>query len=135
MFIAMDGKPRVAISDPGSRQRWIYVLPAVFITYSLAYLDRANYGLGAAAGLAAALRITASQSALLGLLFSGYFAFQVPGMAYARRHSSTRIIFTALVFWGTFAALTGVIRQFWLLALDRFLLGVARASSFQQCSC
>ncbi|MGC2546306.1 MAG: MFS transporter, partial [Silvibacterium sp.] len=91
----MDGKPRVAISDPGSRQRWIYVLPAVFITYSLAYLDRANYGLGAAAGLAATLHITASQSALLGsLFFLGYFAFQVPGMAYARRHSSTRIIFT-----------------------------------------
>ena len=127
----MDGKPRAATSDPGSRKRWIYVLPAVFITYSLAYLDRANYGLGAAAGLAATLHITASQSALLGsLFFLGYFIFQVPGMAYARRHSSTRIIFAALVFWGTFAALTGVIRQFWLLALDRFLLGVAESIIF-----
>ncbi len=51
-------------------------------------------------------------------------------MAYARRHSSTRIIFAALMLWGTLAALTGVIRQFWLLALDRFLLGVAESIIF-----
>ncbi|GAA3325533.1 hypothetical protein GCM10020331_057830 [Ectobacillus funiculus] len=40
-----------------------------FITYSLAYLDRANYGFGAAAGLAKDLHITASMSSLLGSLF------------------------------------------------------------------
>jgi sugar phosphate permease len=34
------------------------------------------------------------------------------------------------VAWGTFAALTGVIRHFWLLALDRFLLGVAESLIF-----
>ena len=61
-------------------QRWLYLLPAVFITYSLAYLDRANYGFGAAAGLAATLRITEKDSAILaGLFFLGYFAFQIPG--------------------------------------------------------
>lgn len=114
-----------------SRKRWFYVLPAVFITFSLAYLDRANYGLGAAAGLAETLHITGSQSALLGaLFFLGYFAFQVPGINYARRHSSTRIVFAALILWGTLAALTGVIRQFWLLAADRFLLGVAESIIF-----
>ena len=127
----MNGESQAAISDPDNRKRWIFVLSAVFITYSLAYLDRANYGLGAAAGLAVTLHITASQSALLGaLFFLGYFVFQVPGMAYARRHSSTRIIFAALLFWGTLAALTGVIHQFWLLALDRFFLGIAESVIF-----
>ncbi len=127
----MDPKPQAAMNDPDSRKRWMYVLSAVFVTYSLAYLDRANYGLGAAAGLAATLHITASQSALLGaLFFLGYFAFQVPGMAYARRRSSTRIIFAALLLWGTLAALTGIIRSFWLLAIDRFLLGVAESVIF-----
>jgi hypothetical protein len=38
------------------RRRWFYLLPAVFVTYSLAYLDRANYGFGAAAGLAKTLQ-------------------------------------------------------------------------------
>ena len=40
------------------RRRWL--LLAVFITYSLAYLDRANYGFGAAAGMAKTLGITGS---------------------------------------------------------------------------
>jgi sugar phosphate permease len=117
--------------DRELRKRWLYVLPLIFITFSLAYLDRANYGLGAAAGLAATLHITGSQSALLGsLFFLGYFAFQVPGIAYARRHSSTGLVFAALITWGTLAALTGVVRQFWLLAIDRFLLGVAESIIF-----
>ena len=113
------------------RRRWYFVVPAVFITYTLAYLDRANYGFGAAAGLAQTLHISGSQSAFLGaLFFLGYFLFQVPGAAYAQRKSARRIVFVALVCWGIFAALTGVIRVFWLLALDRFLLGVAESFIF-----
>ncbi|HTJ30491.1 MAG TPA: MFS transporter [Acidobacteriaceae bacterium] len=113
------------------RKRWLLLLPAVFVTYSLAYLDRANYGFGAAAGLAATLHITGSQTALLGsLFFLGYFLFQVPGIAYARRRNVSRLIFYALLAWGTLAALTGVIRSFWLLAIDRLLLGVAESLIF-----
>src|SRR5271170_4424356 len=113
------------------RKRWLIILPAVFITYSLAYVDRANYGFGAAAGLAQTLRISNSRSALLGaLFFFGYFLFQVPGAAYARRSSTRRLIFFALVVWGVLASLTGVIRNFWLLALDRTLLGVAESFIF-----
>lgn len=110
------------------RKRWVYILPAVFITYSLAYLDRANYGFGAAAGLASTLQISKSRSALLGsLFFLGYFLFQVPGAAYARRKSARHLVFFALVSWGVLAALTGVIWNFWLLAIDRLLLGVAES--------
>jgi hypothetical protein len=29
---------------PVATQRWWYLMPIIFITYSLAYLDRANYG-------------------------------------------------------------------------------------------
>ena len=32
-------------------RRWWYLMPIIFITYSLAYLDRANYGFAAAAGM------------------------------------------------------------------------------------
>ena len=113
------------------RERWLFLLPVVFITYSLAYLDRANYGFGAAAGLAKTLHITDSQTALLGsLFFLGYFIFQVPGIAYARRRNVSRIIFFALIVWGTLAALTGIIHTFWLLAIDRLLLGVAESLIF-----
>ena len=110
------------------QRRWVRILPAVFITYSLAYLDRANYGFGAAAGLATTLNITKSRSALLGaIFFLGYFLFQIPGAAYARKKSARRLVFFALVGWGMLASLTGVIRDFWLLVVDRFLLGVAES--------
>lgn len=113
------------------RKRWFYIVPAVFVTYSLAYLDRANYGLGAAAGLADTLQITNAQSALLGaLFFLGYFLFQIPGTAYARKKSVTRLIFFALICWGILAALTGMLHAFWLLAIDRLLLGVAESFVF-----
>ena len=120
-----------AATEESLRRRWWYLLPAVFVTYSLAYLDRANYGFGAAAGLAATLHITEKDASLLsGLFFLGYFAFQIPGAALATRYSIKRMVCTALVAWGSLAALTGVITQFWLLALDRFLLGVAESLIF-----
>jgi sugar phosphate permease len=113
------------------RKRWLYLLPAVFVTYSLAYLDRANFGFGAAAGLAATLHISDKQTSLLGsLFFLGYFIFQLPGAMAARRYSTSRMVFVSLIAWGILAALTGIIGHFWLLALVRFLLGVAESLIF-----
>ena len=107
------------------------LLPLVFVTYSLAYLDRANYGFGAAAGLAATLGIDERRTALLGaLFFLGYFLCQIPGMLLARRVSCSRLVFIALVTWGCLATLTGVIRDFFWLCADRFLLGVAESIIF-----
>jgi sugar phosphate permease len=125
---ASDSLDRASRTQSEMRKRWLYILPAVFITYSLAYLDRTNYGFGAAAGLAQTLHISNSRSALLGaLFFFGYFLFQIPGAAYARRKSARRLIFFALVSWGILASLTGIVRNFWLLAVDRLLLGAAES--------
>jgi sugar phosphate permease len=118
-------------SEPDLRKRWTRVLPAVFITYSLAYLDRANYGFGAAAGLAQTLHISGYQSSLLGaLFFLGYCLPQIPGVILVQRYSARLLIFWALVAWGAFAALTGVIRVYWVLVVDRLLLGVAESFVF-----
>jgi len=126
-----DSTQQTARIQSDMRKRWLTILPAVFITYSLAYIDRTNYGFGAAAGLADTLHISSSRSALLGaLFFFGYFLFQIPGVAYAKRSSTRILIFVALIAWGILASLTGVIRNFWLLALDRTLLGVAESFVF-----
>ncbi len=112
-------------------RRWLYLLPAVFVTYSLAYLDRANYGFGAAAGMAKTLHITGEQNSLLSaLFFLGYLVFQIPGASFAKKHGARRLVFVSLVFWGILGALTGVLTRFWMLALDRFLLGVAESCIF-----
>ncbi len=109
-------------------KRWGRLIPIAFITYSLAYLDRANYGFGAAAGLAEDLNITPGISSLLGaLFFLGYFCFQVPGGIYAEKHSAKRLIFWSLILWGTLAAATGMVHNVALLAAIRFLLGVAES--------
>src|SRR5208337_3227369 len=62
--------------------------------------------------------------------FLGYFLFQIPAATYATRKSATRLVFFALIGWGTFSALTGVIREFWLLVADRLLLGVSESLIF-----
>ncbi len=116
------------LHTPALRRRWIRILPVVFVTYSLAYVDRANYGFGAAAGLAKTLHITESQSALLAaLFFLGYFLFQIPGAAYARKRSARTLICFALVSWGVLAMLTGIVKSFWGLALVRLTLGAAES--------
>ena len=121
----------VAIERGGLRRRWLFLMPVVFVTYSLAYLDRSNFGLATAAGLARTLKITESRAAFLAsAFFLGYFLFQIPAAAYATRKSATRLVFYALMSWGILSALTGVIREYWLLALDRLLLGVAESLIF-----
>ena len=73
-------------AEASLRKRWTCLLPIIFATYSLAYLDRANFGFGAAAGLASTLHITGQDTSLLaGLFFLGYFMFQVPGAVLARK--------------------------------------------------
>lgn len=127
----MDEPAGSVAAEESLRKRWFYLLPAVFVTYSLAYLDRANYGFGAAAGLAATLHITDKDASLLSaLFFLGYFTFQLPGAMLARKRSASRMVFASLIAWGILAALTGILRQFWMLAVDRLLLGVAESFIF-----
>ena len=110
-------------------KRWWTIMPIVFITYSLAYLDRANFGFAAAAGINKDLGISAGLSSLIGeLFFLGYFFFQIPGAIYAERRSVRRLVFVSLILWGGCAALTGIVSNVaWLIAL-RFLLGVVEAA-------
>jgi sugar phosphate permease len=108
--------------------RWGRLVPIAFITYSLAYVDRANYSIGAAAGLTKDLGITGQAGALLGaLFFLGYFLFQIPAAWYAEERSAKRLMFWSLLLWGVLATLTGMIYNVSLLYVDRFLLGVAES--------
>lgn len=112
-----------------AKARWYRLIPVVFITYSLAYLDRANYGFGAAAGLAEDLHITASMSSLLGsLFFLGYFFFQIPGAHYAENNSAKKLIFWSLILWGGLATATGMVSDVKWLMVIRFTLGVVESA-------
>ncbi|HHL4080013.1 MULTISPECIES: MFS transporter [unclassified Burkholderia] len=110
-------------------RRWWTIMPIVFITYSLAYLDRANYGFAAAAGINQDLGISKGLSSLIGaLFFLGYFFFQIPGAIYAERRSVKKLVFASLVLWGGCAALTGVVSNIPSLMAIRFVLGIVEAA-------
>lgn len=105
--------------------RWARLIPIAFITYSLAYVDRANYSFGAAGGMATDLHITPEAASLLGaLFFLGYFFFQVPAAYYAQKYSAKNLIFWSLILWGIFATATGLLTDIRMLYVNRFLLGV-----------
>ncbi|WP_244846370.1 MFS transporter [Caballeronia sp. SL2Y3] len=110
-------------------RRWWAIMPIVFITYSLAYLDRANYGFASAAGINQDLGISKGLSSLIGaLFFLGYFFFQIPGAIYAERRSVKKLVFWSLVLWGGCAAATGMVSNIPSLMAIRFVLGIVEAA-------
>jgi sugar phosphate permease len=121
--------PKNEIPQAIAKSRWVRLIPIAFITYSLAYLDRANYGFGAAGGMAEDLNITAGMSSLLGsLFFLGYFFFQIPGAIYAENRSAKKLIFWSLILWGALATATGLATNVNLLIVIRFMLGVVESA-------
>jgi sugar phosphate permease len=126
----MSGTSLSSQSQPlAGGQRWRRLVPVVFVTYSLAYLDRSNYSIGVAGGLKHDPGLTPGWSALLGaFFFLGYFAFQIPAAHYAENKSVSRLVFWCVLVWGFLASAQGVIPWLWLLLIDRFALGVVEAA-------
>jgi sugar phosphate permease len=112
-----------------AKTRWYRLVPVAFITYSLAYLDRANFGFGTAGGMSKDLHITPTISSLLGsLFFLGYFFFQIPGTHYAATRSAKKLIFWSLLLWGVCAMATGMTSNVNVLIVIRFMLGVVESA-------
>ena len=125
--------PLPAISGEASTafapKRWLYLIPLIFITYSLAYLDRANYGFASAVGIEQDLGISKSTSSLIGaLFFLGYFFFQVPGAIYAQKYSVRKLVFCSLILWGVCAMATGLVTNIPMLMVIRVSLGIVEAA-------
>ena len=109
--------------------RWAVFLPVVFVSYSLAFVDRTNFGFALAAGMARDLGVTGGAVSLAGaLFFLGYFPFQAPGTRLAERRSIRWVIFCGLIGWGVLACATGLIHRLGLLYADRLLLGVVESA-------
>ncbi|MBR8644571.1 hypothetical protein KEH51_08645 [[Brevibacterium] frigoritolerans] len=77
-------------------KRWMRLIPLVFITYSLAYLDQSQLWVWRSGRNGEDLNITAGVSSFLAaLFFLGYFFFQIPGAHYAEKKSAKILIFGA----------------------------------------
>jgi sugar phosphate permease len=114
------------ITPAAAKRRFTRVVPIAFVTYSLAFLDRINYGFGAAGGMASDLGMTERGSAAASAsFFLGYFLLQVPAATYASKRSAKKLVFGALLLWGCLSAFTGLATSVPLLLIARFFLGAA----------
>ncbi|HZL34339.1 MAG TPA: MFS transporter [Tepidisphaeraceae bacterium] len=114
-----------AVDDPTRvASRFSHVVPLAFVTYSLAFLDRVNYGYAEAAGMAHTLGIGPKTAAMLpALFFPGYCLLQIPAANWASRRNVKWLVFYALLLWGLLSGLTGILTNVKLLMADRLVLG------------
>ena len=120
---------RGAKASRASMYCWRTLIPASFLVYSFSYLDRLNFGYGAAAGMGDDLGISPSQLSLVGsLTFLGYFLCQVPAALLARRIGGKNAISIAMFLWGPLSAATGLISNINVLYIDRFFLGCVESA-------
>jgi len=105
-------------------QRWIRIIPAAFLMYTIAFMDRNNIAFGFF-GMQKDLGIGATGMGFAaGIFFFGYLFLQVPGGLLAQRWSAKKFITGSLVLWGLCSVATGFVQDYTQLLIVRFLLGV-----------
>lgn len=123
--------PSSAALDRARRKAFRRLLPVLFVSYLIAYVDRNNvavaklnmrqdlpwfdelvYGFGA------------------GMFFLGYFLLEIPGTLMVEKWSARKWICRIMVSWGFMAALTASVKSPGQFYLVRFLLGLAEAGFF-----
>lgn len=112
------------------RKAALRLLPFLCLLYFIAFLDRVNVGF-AALTMNQDIGLSASAYGFgAGILFLGYFLFEVPSNLLLKRFGARRWIARIMVTWGivsiAMAFVAGPV-SFWIL---RFLLGVAEAGFF-----
>lgn len=117
--------------DRARKKAFLRLLPVLFISYMIAYVDRVNV---AVAKLTMMKDMPDFTDAVIGfgstLFFIGYFLLEVPGSLMVERWSARKWICRIMVTWGLMAALTAFVRNPTEFYIVRFLLGLAEAGFF-----
>ena len=107
------------------RKRWLIVLPAVFVMYTISFFDRVNVGM-ALPYIIKDLNLTPVEAGWIGGAFAWGYAITQLGAGYlALRFPSRQLIGLCLILFGAAALATGLARSFWDLVAIRFFLGLA----------
>ena len=106
------------------------LMPVLFISYILAYIDRINIGF-AAIRMNADLGISPYIYGLgAGVFFLGYFIFEIPSNLMLEKTGARRWIARIMISWGAISACMAFIQGPTSFIIVRFLLGVAEAGFF-----
>jgi D-galactonate transporter len=106
------------------------IMPILFVSYIIAYLDRVNVGF-AKLQMLGDLKFSESVYGFgAGIFFLGYFIFEVPSNLILHRLGARVWICRVLITWGIVSACTALVRTPWEFYTVRFLLGLAEAGFF-----
>lgn len=111
----------------------VIVLPVLTLILAICYIDRANMGLAAVAGMSKELKLVGFQySTTLLLFFPGYVLFALPSN-YVLSKVPVRYWLSILsVMFGIFTLAMGLVHSFSALAAMRVFLGIFEAGSVEQ---
>ncbi len=106
------------------------IMPILFVSYIIAYLDRVNVGF-AKLQMLGDLKFSESVYGLgAGIFFLGYFVFEIPSNLILHRIGARVWICRVLITWGIVSCCTALVRTPWEFYTVRFLLGLAEAGFF-----
>src|SRR6516164_4226233 len=123
------------ILHPTMRQeRWLRIIPAALIMYTISYVDRTNVSLALDPKISSMMRDLLMDDKMkgeaAGIFFLGYVLLQVPGGHFATQWSARKLISLCLIAWGLCAVGCGLSPGFRQFEVMRFLLGVAESAVF-----
>jgi MFS transporter, ACS family, tartrate transporter len=117
--------------DRARSKAYFRLLPLLFLSYAIAYVDRINVGL-------AKLRMTEELLGFdnevigfgMGIFFIGYLVLEIPGTLLVEKWSARKWICRIMISWGIVAALTAFVKTPIQFYIARFILGLAEAGFF-----
>jgi ACS family tartrate transporter-like MFS transporter len=118
--------------DRALTKAYIRLLPLLFLSYLIAYVDRTNVAL---ASLTMSRDLAGFNDAVIGLgsglfFFVGYLLLEIPGTLIVERWSARKWLSRIMISWGIMAGLTALVQVPWHFYLVRFLLGLAEAGFY-----
>ena len=130
-FSLPDSTPHTTALDRARRKAYWHLLPLLFVSYMIAYVDRQNV---AVAKLTMTRDLPGFDNAVIGfgagIFFLGYFLLEIPGTLMVERWSARKWICRIMITWGAMAGLTAAVTTPWQFYTVRFFLGLAEAGFF-----
>ncbi|EJD00008.1 MFS general substrate transporter [Fomitiporia mediterranea MF3/22] len=111
------------------RKMDLRIVPAVWLLYTLSYLDRANIGNAKSGGMEEDLNLSSTQySVILLVFFISYVIFEVPANMILSRVRPSIYLSAICFFWGVVAACMAAGKNWSQIAAVRFCLGIVEAA-------
>ena len=108
----MASSPGTSALDRARAKAYLRLLPVLFLSYVIAYVDRVNVGFAKLEMQEDLAPLGFSESAFgfgMGVFFFGYLVLEIPGTLIVERWSARKWISRIMISWGLVAALTAFV--------------------------